>query len=363
MSILQDVQNHIEAHAPVSVIDFLTKATGWMGAFRSRQIKTILELTKEKPLILTMETVSICNAACVFCAYPDMERKKEIQELSIFEKVVREYSEMGGGAVSLTPVMGDALLDPDLMKRFETLKKYPNINQISLTTNGIAFKKYSDDQIKLMLRDLFLIQLSIGGLDRETYKLLYKVDALSDVLVSAERILKLRNEIKSETQLILAFRTNNPHFERDYKQELKQYKARGVLISHIYSYQNFGGQVKTGEVEIRQNRGISKNVTCALPYVQAAVYSNGKVTNCGCVDANGNGLLIGDSKEDAFSDVWQSERRNKLLTSFSKGKVPGLCQSCSAYRPYTYLFATKAFKKIKPNHKLPLEFYLDFFGA
>ena len=38
----------------------------------SPQVQRMREITNATPLILQIETTNVCNSACVFCAYPNM---------------------------------------------------------------------------------------------------------------------------------------------------------------------------------------------------------------------------------------------------------------------------------------------------
>jgi len=331
------------------------------GIFFTR-IHRIKKLVAKKPLFLAIETVSACNARCIFCAYPTMKREKAIMPMPLFRKVVDEYSRSGGGALSLTPVMGEPFLDPHIIERYKTLEQFKNIDQISLTTNGIALEKLSDDELKYILMRTFLIQFSLGGLDEETYKKLYRVDQLKNVLSSVNRVIALKREIKNKVHIILAFRTNNPNFEQDCGEELDKFRRQGVIISHISTFFNYGGVIGTNDIVLKNSRVTSKKSICALPLIYPHVLSNGKVTNCGCADAEGNGLIIGDSSEETIADLWGGERRSNILNSFLKGTPPKLCQGCTAYRPSTFLGAN-IFKNVGQDRKLPLEFYIKFLGG
>lgn len=352
----------LEKNLPGFIFNFSTQlfySLNGLNFFRISRIKKILE---QKPAILAVETISVCNAKCIFCAYPTMKREHEVMPLNTFEKIISEYSSAGGGALSLTPVMGDPLLDPHLIERYKIIERFENINQISFTTNGIAFHKLSDEDVKYILSRTFIIQFSIGGLDKEIYKSLYQVDKLKEVLNAVKRILNLKKEINSQTHITLAFRTNNPNFEKDYAKELQEWKDKGTVVSHMCTYNNYGGEIEGKNIKIKADWVPSKKMTCALPLLHAHMYSNGKITNCGCVDANGDGLIIGDSKYSTFKETWHGQKRQGILDSFPKGKLSPLCQKCNAYRPFTYL-GSSIFKKLKADQKLPLEFYINFFGG
>jgi len=44
---------------------------------------------------MSIETTNICNAKCVFCANPIMERRKEHLEMNKFKKAVDEFVAIG----------------------------------------------------------------------------------------------------------------------------------------------------------------------------------------------------------------------------------------------------------------------------
>ncbi len=362
MSAMQTTRNVIRENIYPAVFNLISGIVDFSNSLQVGRIHKLKEALQARPLLLAIETVSACNARCVFCPYPTMKRKREVMEPQIFEKIVSEYSQMGGGALSLTPVMGDLFLDTHLLERFQVLARYPNINQITFTTNGIAFEKFSDDDLRYILERTYLVQFSIGGLDKQTYRKLYQVDKFAAVFDAVERTIALRDSLKSDLKIILAFRTNNHNFLMDFADELNRFKSRGVLVSHISVYNNFGGEIKTDEIRVKKNRVFSKRMVCVLPLLNPHVYSNGKITNCGCVDVEGNGLILGDVSQNSLKDAWQGARREKILNSFSRGNPPKLCQNCTAYRPLTYL-GSDIFKNVKPNSPLPVEVYLNFLGG
>src|SRR5678816_2899265 len=76
--------------------------TEWHFRTARKAIRSRLEELRRLPRGLHVEGTNVCNAACVFCAYPQMERKKQTMPMETFERVVRQYLAMGGHHVSLT---------------------------------------------------------------------------------------------------------------------------------------------------------------------------------------------------------------------------------------------------------------------
>ena len=331
----------------------------------STQVSRLREVTRETPLILQIETTNICNARCVFCAYSKMAREKGVMSMPLFERIVREYAAMGGGPVSLTPVVGDALLDPHLLKRLRILEACPEIRQVSLTTNAIALERYPDEDVCRLLEAIDCIQVSIGGLDAATYETMYGVNRFPQVQRGLERLLALRESVAAPAHITLAFRTNDWKFERRFRRQLEEFRRRGVFVSHIWSYSNYSGFVKSDEklnlavvdssVKMRQ--------VCIYARVHMAICWDGRITACGCADFEGDALRIGQVGQDHLTDVWAGNKQIGILDSFQKGNPAEICRECSAYQPDSVVFSRKFCVGIEPHRPLPLVYFRQFLGG
>lgn len=329
------------------------------------EILRLRAVAREAPLVLQIETTNICNAHCVFCAYPRMRREKGVMSLPLFEKIVRDYCAMGGGPVSLTPVVGDALLDPHLLERLAILKARPEIGQISLTTNAIVLDRYADEELSSLMKTLDCIQVSIGGLDAETYRALYGVDRFPRVKQAMERLMSFREAISDPPLLTFAFRTNDSTFEIRFRRQIKEFRRRGVFVSHISSYANYAGLVRTDEglnltvVEGRRK----KHQPCIYASVHMAVCWDGTITACGCADFEADALRIGHAGEDSLAKVWSGRKRTAIIDSFALDRPPGICRKCSAYQPDVEIFSQSYCAKIAPHAVLPPEYFQQFWGG
>ena len=331
----------------------------------SPQVIRMRELTNGTPLILQIETTNVCNSACVFCAYPKMTRAKGVMSLSLFKQIVNEYALMGGGPVSLTPLVGDALLDPYLLERLKILDSSSQISQISLTTNAIALARYSDEHVLQILKIMDCIQVSIGGLDAATYKTLYGVNHFDRVEKALERLLTLKGEVPAPPHINFAFRTNDWKFELRYRQKLEEYRRRGAFVSHIWNYANYAGLVRNDaklKLEVIDG-GMEKRLTCIYPAVHMAIGWDGRITACGCADFEGTALKIGQAGENPLNQVWSGEKRMAILDSFAMGKIPGICRECSAYQPDADIFSRSFCRGIMPHRPLPPEYFQQFWGG
>jgi len=53
--------------------------------------------TKYYPSGLGIEVTNICNANCIFCAYQYRERRAQTMDQKLFERIIDQYIEGGGG--------------------------------------------------------------------------------------------------------------------------------------------------------------------------------------------------------------------------------------------------------------------------
>jgi MoaA/NifB/PqqE/SkfB family radical SAM enzyme len=259
--------------------------------------------------------------------------------------------------------MGDPLLDPHLLQRIRFLKEHPEINQVALTTNAIALSRYSDEEVGFLLDALAVIQLSIGGLDAETYRQMYGVNRFDQVRQAMDRLMDLNEKLSNPADLAFGFRTNDWRFELRFKQELDAFRRRGVQISHLWTYANYGGLVESDrKLGVEVNRGPAlKTRKCALPCVHLAVCWDGTITACGCADAEGS-LAIGRAEKDSLAEVWGGEKRARILESFEKNSPPKVCAACSAYQQ-DIILSGLGIENVEPHQPLQKDFYHKFWGA
>ncbi|MBI1861639.1 MAG: radical SAM protein [Deltaproteobacteria bacterium] len=98
---------------------------------------------------LSIETTNVCNSNCVFCPNESMERPRKPLEQKTFEDAVAQYSRMGGGPLDLTTVIGEPLLDKDLLQRIAYAHQFPNVLQIGFLTTLQHLDRFPIDRLVL----------------------------------------------------------------------------------------------------------------------------------------------------------------------------------------------------------------------
>jgi len=283
--------------------------------------------------------------------------------MELFEKALEGYTELGGGPVTFTPVVGDVLLDPYLLQRFARLEAFPAITDVSFTTNLIGHERLSAEDWAAVLGRLRYLQVSIGGYDAQTYSKMFGVDAFDVVWEGIHRIAAIRKQIKAGTRLAVTLRTPEVGaLLQSEKTELLR-EIGYDQISGISSFGNWCGDVESCDMpnQTRINPPVEKMDCCSMPAMFMAVLSDGRVTGCSCVDHNGI-LEIGDLSKESLRSIWQGRLRKDLCLSFRSAKLSRICVDCSSYTSLQIMSGMPFCDRVNAKH-LSTAFYDDFGGG
>ena len=338
------------------------RAMSKIGKNSAENLDKINKFLSTRPLLLKLETTSICNSLSNFCGYTKMKRDKQVMPIRLFDKVVQDYAAMGGGAIKLTPCAGELLTDPYLPKRFEILRRYKEIGNISFTTNLIAHKKLSDLEWMEILRETYFLQVSLGGLDRNTYIKMFGVDKVETVIGGIERIISLKKKSRAKTMISLAFRTDRDDYLNLVQNELSRFMQNGIYISNIASYGNWGGILRkedtTDAIKIKEEEPTNTSTPCAVMISVIGVLSSGTVTACACCDMNGTFFPLGNVAETDLSQLYTGTTRRDLLNQMLHSKLR-ICLNCSFYSQWDKLIHAGLINLENPKN-IPLRYYQEF---
>jgi len=291
---------------------------------------------KRRPLMIICETVNICNNDCVICAHNKMTRKKETMPLEIFEKVLQDYSDMGGGRLSLTPMIGDIFLDKFLIERLELLSQYPKITGLSVTTNAIGSDIFNDKELKFIIEKFERFHISIYGLDVEEYKIMTRRSYYPRMIKNVKKIIKLSG---GKQNILIGFRFLKNHTISDIKKWIQQNFECEIPFNFTNSYSNWGNVLDTQKKLPLDGVWLptpDNKEQCLIPLFAFQIFSNGNVSFCPCPDYNGiEELKLGNVAKDHLLDIYNSKKCQELWNFNTK--VPDFCKKCSFFKPLSEL--------------------------
>jgi len=255
-------------------------------------------------------------------------------KLDLYKKIIREYSEMGGGAIILTPIVGEFFLDKYCLERLETARQFHNIGMISLTSNGISLDATGKENWNYIIKNTDFIQFSIGGTSKESYKEMYGVDEFEKVTTNIKEFALLRNKIRPEYPLRLLFRVADK--SKIKKNDIMEYKKLGyeIIIDNVYG--NWGGLITEHDLPsgaiLKANKEVhNKRNPCFVFYIGPAITSSGLVSACGCMNSECVELIVGDCNKQSLQKIWNNEEYGKIKASFGTRSMPEVCKQCTQY--------------------------------
>ncbi len=286
-----------------------------------------------KPQHIKIEVTNICNANCTFCAYQFMERKKDVMSMDVFRRVLDDYAQMGGGAVTLSSVVGDCLVDPHLLDRIRLMQSYENLGMVITFTNLIALDKWDDDAVLEFLEAIDLWGISLAP-NPEVYRELFGVDRFERVVSNLQRLNCIRERARRKPRMRLLGRAVTGPFEID--ERLVQIdEGLGDHCNWLTVYNDWGGVIPEqprGTPVVRSSPEQSKTKVCMLPLLTTVIFRDGTVGLCGCADYDA-ALKIGHLENQKLEDIVSGERRRRFLESFEKEKLNSYCAGCTFYQP------------------------------
>jgi MoaA/NifB/PqqE/SkfB family radical SAM enzyme len=265
--------------------------------------------------------------------------------------VLADYKEMGGGYVSLTPLVGDAFMDPQLDERIAYLQSCEFVTGIGFTTNAVLEHRLSDDKLRAIITPLKHLSISVYGLDTEEYEAMTRKKTYREMVDSINRILQI-----ATFPVTLSFRL----LKRRPEKEVVDWFATEIGITpeeigpRDGEYRIFVNSFMTGEYRNwgaynNENRPLPFGASwlpfepqkvrpqCMVPLLAFMVYSNGSVSFCNCDNFDDiEELRLGNVNDDTLSNIYNSAKTKSLWDWASSG-VPAFCQKCSFHIPMSIL--------------------------
>jgi MoaA/NifB/PqqE/SkfB family radical SAM enzyme len=287
-----------------------------------------------RPFELHLELTNLCNASCVFCPYQFQQREIQRMPDEVFAKALHDFIDCGGGSVGLTPLVGDALIDPDFVARVRRLRAEPKIDRIWVTTNAILLDKHGIDEV--LGSGLTSITISTSGFDEPSYRRIYRSSAYErfrrNVLALVER-----NSTRAEPLTItIGLRTDRPLAEVMKDPDFQPILAFAPDIDFTWSFTSANGRITREALPAGMRLRVvdSRRETCVQLYNGPIVLPDGTVMACSCVAAMDavNDLGIGNLRDDTLLAIWQGHRMAELRRGFEAGGLNPTCAGCDMYR-------------------------------
>jgi radical SAM protein with 4Fe4S-binding SPASM domain len=310
------------------------KTGAWIGGSFHNVEKTLAAMAL-RPFELHLELTNLCNANCIFCPYQFQERTTGFMSDEVFEKAVGDYVQIKGGSVGLTPIVGDALIDPKFLNRVRQLRSLPEIDRIFLTTNAILLDKHGISEV--LNSGLTSIMISTSGFEKESYKRIYRSPAYERMKENVTHLVTENSRLGSPIHISICLRTDRPLAEVMRDTDFQPILNHNPTVDFAWSYRSVGGRITRGTIpeQMRFRKVPPKKETCGSLYNGAMVLIDGTVVACACIAAMDAvpDLRIGNVMESGLLEIFTSQANRQLREQFhDSGTLNPTCSSCDAYQ-------------------------------
>ncbi|MFO7558726.1 MAG: radical SAM protein [Desulfobacterales bacterium] len=318
--------------------------------YHPRRVSNWLSGENIYPIYMEVSPTSACNHRCVFCGLDFIGYGKYFLETGRLQETIGELGRLGVKSIMYAGE-GEPFLHPDMVDIIRHTKD--SGIDVAVTTNGVLMNRDISEKI---LGNTEWIKISCNAGNPETYSRIHRTrsrdfDMVMENLKQAVAIKKKNNysctigmqilllpENKKEIQqLAVAAKTIGLDYlvVKPYSQhpQSRTDKYRDIRYSDYFKLAEDLETLNTSDFSLlfriqamsrwdEQEKGYKKCL--ALPF-WSYVDAKGNVWGCS-VYLNDDRFYYGNIYEDAFQNIWESEKRRKSLAWVESKMDPVSCR-------------------------------------
>lgn len=286
-------------------------------------------------LQLQVETTNVCDAACVFCPYPVMQRPKGTMPMDLFRKIVDEAATIPAIERLTLTGLGETLLDRFLVERIRYARQVlPNGVAIDLYTNGSMLRPKTTDA--LIDAGLDVLYVSLNATNAEKRKEIMALDDF-DRVVGYIQYAHAAFEAKAEREGL-----TGPNRQR-WRCIVKGVASKDLMEvgEHEQFQEQWGGDWNKGGAAYLHLEGnwagamgakmrTTPRGACHRALQQIMVLRTGEVSLC-CFDSEG-AVILGDLRTQTLREVYNGQPALGIREAHMEGRRSelALCRTCTA---------------------------------
>ncbi|WP_158946519.1 radical SAM protein [Pseudodesulfovibrio cashew] len=281
-----------------------------------------------------------CNLRCVFCGHEAWKENTGFMDFELLQKVVEEINAIGANMTLVGP-QGEPTLHPEFEKIIRYVGKH--VPRALLCTNGTALTPSKIEAI--VDSGLTSVEISFAGYDAKSYESIY---VGADFEKTTRNMQQLSDAIQASGKDISLVIKGIYPYSWNQEDDFESFKAKcfalyerlGIKGRYDISGEphNFAGNVESGPYDEQLKLFTTKTIANSRPRLcgqlfNPCVHHDGKVSVCGCHDANCR-MPIGKIGQESFAAMMQGEQMKEYVISYMErryDKIP-LCRKCDV--PY-----------------------------
>jgi len=277
------------------------------------------------PRTVEFQTLSTCNAKCVFC--PHSQNPKEIphgrMEDSLINKIIDECSRHMVGRIS-PYLTNEPLMDKRMSAILEKIKK-KCILPVKTKINTNAALLTEETGRKLIESKLDQLWVSVNGYSEETYKESMGLD-FTTTMENINTFLDMKKTLGAKRPKVVVTTIKTKLVEHELEKAREYWAVRDVDF-RIHNLDNRSGEEAASAIRPESRKpGLRRD--CDLFLKQAYIVENGDMILC-CHDWR-QSVVVGNITQSSISEVWNSDHFKKLIYEYYDENFANLeiCRNC-----------------------------------
>lgn len=282
------------------------------------------------PAFVRIETLTSCNASCIFCPYPGLERKGKRMPDALVEKILDDLTDMP--REHQFGLSFHHMSEPLIDKRFRDLVAWsathlPNC-RIIVNTNGSAL---NESNIEFLGKSSNIGEINVSFNDHRPDAYRYAMRLPYDRIVKNIDLLH-RAHVQGllKTKVVIRRVGDASAADDAFVDFCRSRWPRFMSVSKLVK--DFLGQIETGPsgAPIQSLSYAEVPVSGCHQWYQMTITSEGKLAVC-CFDGKAE-WPIGDVTEKHVLDVYNSEAIRRFRSrSNTRLEAPAPCNTCTIF--------------------------------
>ncbi len=282
------------------------------------------------PRAIQIQTVTDCNADCVFCPYGATHDTQPRGRMApdLFSRILDESAEHGVRRIS-PYLMNEPLLDREIVSRIREINRRVPETRVLLTTNGNYLTPDLAGQILELGDGLHELYVSVQGIDPGAYEKTMRgnmnLDRTVGNVLGFAAMQRLRRQERPKLWVTMVDTALI-----DVHAAVQFWRSRGIASKYT-TLENRGGHIGDAD-DLSPSGSMEPYDNCPRPFRQAYILFNGDMVLC-CVDYRRTQVL-GNVARSSVREVWNGPVARGIRRAYitrDLGDLP-LCGSCRIHR-------------------------------
>ena len=279
-----------------------------------------------------IQTITGCNAKCIFCPNGDTRRNIPAGHLmgwDLYRSTVDQCLEMGIRRYSVY-LMNEPMLDRELAERVAYISariKKPQYVKVT-SHGGLLTERMAKGLLDSGLNKL---KISVQSLDPDTYRNIMGL-SLAKTLKNIDRFLELKEKGGFKTPRLEIVMVDSIQTHDEIPRIRRYWQDRNIKL-YIEPVENRAGQENIRKTAIGRH-GLKSFSWCRRLMEQIYILYDGRMVQC-CADWDQRSMM-GDLTTNSLADIWYGRRYSDYRRRFGEGDVSGtICAGCRKQLPQT----------------------------